>query len=111
MNHIYIVNSLIFLIFFIAILLGVSNFSLDLKKLHTLIGFTFIILTIFGMRTHWKILLANPLAFIGWLHVIIFTFLIYLGIKALKHWFIVDFINKYYKQEANHENDDSDHEH
>lgn len=104
MNNKYIVNSLITTVFLIAVLLGVSNFSIDLKKLHTFIGFSFIIITLFGMKTHWKLLLENSLNFIGWLHVIIFFFLIYLGIKALKHWFISDFF-------YNDGHDHSDHDH
>jgi|TARA_B110000967_G_C18631485_1_gene433858 hypothetical protein len=72
-----------------SVVLGMSNIKLNLKVMHSFIGFGFLFIVIFGLRRHLSRLVQYPTNYISWLHIIIFSFLIVLSIKALRNWFFV----------------------
>jgi len=76
-----------------SVALGFSNIKLNLKVMHSFIGFSFLFIVFFGLKRHYFRLIRSPTNYIAWLHIFIFSFLILLSIKALRTWFFTK-INK-----------------
>lgn len=65
----------------------ISSKSSNLRFLHTLISTIFILIVILGIPIHFQRLIdKSSYNFITWLHFIIFSFLLYISIKAIKKW-------------------------
>lgn len=86
-NQIIVAYFIIFLLFLSSIILGISNYNLNIKTMHITIAILFIFIVLSGINTHLKRLITkSPYNYIAWLHIIIFNLLIFLSIKILKHW-------------------------
>ena len=73
----------------LGILLGISDLEVNIRKLHIFIGFSFIIIIIFGLRLHYlRLMNKSPFDFIAWIHFFIFSFLLFISIRALKRWYL-----------------------
>ena len=71
----------------IGTLLGFANFHINLKIMHTLIGISFILIVIFGLQNHYSRLInISPTNKIAWMHFIVFSFLLFLSVRAIKKW-------------------------
>lgn len=69
-------------------LLGYSNIKVDLQKMHILIGISFILIVLSGLQNHyWRLINISPTSWISWMHIIVFSFLLFLSIRGLKHWY------------------------
>lgn len=83
--------SLATLLLLFGILLGFSNFEIDLKILHTTLGFSFILIVIYGLKIHyWRLINKSPTNLIAWIHFFIFSFLLFISIRGLRHWYFVN---------------------
>lgn len=61
--------------------------NIDLKKFHTSVSVIFILIIILGIPVHFRRLLEkSSYNFITWLHFLIFSYLLYISILALKRW-------------------------
>ena len=88
--------SLATLLLLFGIFLGFSNFEIDLKILHTTIGFSFILIVIFGLKIHYyRLINKSPTNLIAWIHFFIFSFLLFISIRGLRRWYFVK--EKYHK--------------
>lgn len=59
----------------------------NLKFFHTSISITFIVIVVLGIPTHFQRLLdKSSFNFITWLHFVMFSFLLYISILAIKKW-------------------------
>ena len=68
--------------------LGFSNFKMDLQKMHILIGISFILIVVSGIQNHYSRLInISPTNSLAWMHFIIFSLLLFLSIRALRHWY------------------------
>lgn len=83
----FIALSIATIILMTSVALGFSNIKLNLKVMHSFIGFSFLFIIFFGLKRHYFRLIRSPTNYIAWLHIIIFSFLILLSIKALRTWF------------------------
>ena len=83
----FIALSIATIILMSSVALGFSNIKLNLKVMHSFIGFGFLFIIFFGLKRHYFRLIRSPTNYIAWLHIIIFSFLILLSIKALRTWF------------------------
>lgn len=72
----------------LGILLGFSNFTINLRVMHSLLSLSFILLVILGLRIHYsRLIYKSPTNFIAWLHFVIFSFLLFISIRALRKWY------------------------
>ena len=97
----FIALSIATIILMSSVALGFSNIKLNLKVMHSFIGFGFLFIIFFGLKRHYFRLIRSPTNYIAWLHIIIFSFLILLSIKALRTWF---FTKKKKHNHSEHEN-------
>ena len=68
--------------------LGFSNFKLDLQIMHILIGVSFILIVVSGIQNHYSRLInISPTNSLAWMHFIVFSLLLFLSIRALRHWY------------------------
>jgi len=74
-------------ILFIGLFLGMYDFNIDLRLFHTIVGFSFIFIVIFGLKSHYQRLIQSSTDVISWVHVFIFSFLLFISIRALRHWY------------------------
>lgn len=73
------------------VILGFSNIEINLKIMHTVLGFSFILIVIFGLKIHYSRLInKSPTNLIAWLHFFIFSFLLLISIRALRKWYFND---------------------
>ena len=83
---IYIAYLITFLLFLISIILGFNNYKLNLKTMHISIAVLFIIIVLSGINTHLnRFTTKSPYNYISWIHILIYSLLIFLSIKMLKH--------------------------
>jgi membrane-bound ClpP family serine protease len=68
------------------IILGLIDFNMNLKALHTALGITFIVIIVLGLRTHFLRLLIIPKDPVSWGHVLIFSWILFLSVSALIRW-------------------------
>ena len=73
------------------VILGFSNIKINLKIMHTLLGFGFLIIVIFGLKIHYtRLINKSPTNLIAWLHFFIFSILLLISIRALRKWYFND---------------------
>lgn len=88
-SHISVLLATVLLLF--GIYLGFLDFELNLKILHAIIGFSFIFIVVSGLKIHYiRLINKSPINFISWMHFFIFSFLLFLSIRALRHWHFSD---------------------
>lgn len=91
MSKSYISAFLATLLLFIGIYFGFLNFKLNLKILHAIIGFSFIFIVVTGLKIHYdRLFYKSPNDLVSWMHFFIFSFLLFLSIRALRHWVFND---------------------
>ena len=67
--------------------LGFTNFNINLRVMHTIIGSSFIIIVLLGLKIHYSRLInKSPYDKIAWIHFVTFSALLYLSIKAIRKW-------------------------
>ena len=76
------------IILLIGIIGGFTNSkNINLQYFHTAISTIFILIVICGIPMHFQRLIdKSSYNFITWLHFIIFSFLLYISIKAIRKW-------------------------
>lgn len=101
---VYVAYAISFLLFLISIILGFSNFKLNLKTMHLTIAILFIFIVLSGTNTHLnRFTTKSPYNYISWIHILIYSGLIFLSIKMLKHWSdIGSNFNKKHEHDKNH---------
>jgi fatty-acid desaturase len=96
----------IIIIALIILLIGItggliSSTHINLKVFHNTIATIFILIVIFGIPIHFQRLIEkSSYNFITWLHFIMFSFLLYISISAIKKWNF----NKNHQHFSNNEN-------
>ena len=76
----------------LGVISGFLNINLDLRLMHISIGFSFIIIVLYGLKIHFNRLInKSPYNLIAWLHIIIFSFILFLSIRALRKWIKTDY--------------------
>ena len=68
------------------IILGLIDFNMNLKALHTALGITFIVIIVLGLRTHFLRLSIIPKDPVSWGHMLIFSWILFLSVSALIRW-------------------------
>ena len=83
-QYISLILSILFLI--TGITLGALNFKLNLRALHISIGLSFLFIVTLGTYKHLKKIYTSSTSYIGWLHIIMFSFILFISIRMLKAW-------------------------
>ena len=88
MNEKIIAITIAFIILLIGIIAAfITPENINLKKFHTSISVIFILIIILGIPVHFQRLLdKSSYNFITWIHFLIFSYLLYISILALKRW-------------------------
>lgn len=68
------------------ITLGCMSFRLDLRVMHTIIGFGFIFIVTSGTYKHLKKIYMNQKNYIGWIHILMFSALLFISIRMIRAW-------------------------
>lgn len=89
----------------LGVISGFLNININLRLMHISIGFIFIFIVLYGLKIHFNRLInKSPFNFIAWLHIIIFSFIIFLSIRALRRWMRVEYFEKL-KDEKHNDNE------
>lgn len=93
------------------IIIGLSDIKINLKIMHSIIGFGFIIIVAFGLKIHYyRLIHKSPTDLISWIHFIIFSLLLLISIRALRAWYFIK-KEKKDKKENNENENHSNHNH
>ena len=74
------------LVLLTGVILGLIDFKMNLKALHTALGITFIVIVLLGLRTHFLRLSVIPKDPVSWGHMFIFSWILFLSVSAIRRW-------------------------
>ena len=74
------------LVLLTGVILGLIDFKMNLKALHTALGIAFIVIVLLGLRTHFLRLSVIPKDPVSWGHMFIFSWILFLSVSAIRRW-------------------------
>lgn len=85
-SHLSSIIAIIILV--IGVVAGFSDIHLPLRQMHLAIGITFIVLVPVVIYVHLKrFYVKGPLDWIAWTHFILFSLILMIAVKMIKHWY------------------------